>query len=176
MSSIKKKFSELLEKVPGFIKSYNRLSMGISAHLDDLIKIRFKSQKEFADLMGKNESEISKWLSGKHNFTIKTVAQIESKLNVKLLYTHYDYRKHSSDSFLLDLPLPNMEVPSILRMQSYQSNKVKAHLMQSTKIANRLYNMNMITIFKSTDKRITSNISSNDLSNIYVSEKGGLIQ
>lgn len=34
------------------------------------------SQREFAAKMGKRESEISKWLTGRHNFTISTIAKI----------------------------------------------------------------------------------------------------
>jgi transcriptional regulator with XRE-family HTH domain len=42
-------------------------------------------QKELAKALGKNESEISKWMSGSHNFTLKTVARIEEILGDKLL-------------------------------------------------------------------------------------------
>ena len=42
-------------------------------------------QKDLAKALGKNESEISKWLSGSHNFTLKTIARIEDVLGDKLL-------------------------------------------------------------------------------------------
>jgi transcriptional regulator with XRE-family HTH domain len=40
-----------------------------------------KEQKDLAKALGKSESEISKWMTGTHNFTIRTIACIESVLN-----------------------------------------------------------------------------------------------
>ena len=38
------------------------------------------SNKQFAKLMGRNPSEVSKWLSGKHNFTIALLQEISEVL------------------------------------------------------------------------------------------------
>lgn len=38
------------------------------------------SNKQFAELMGRNPSEVSKWLSGKHNFTIALLQEISEVL------------------------------------------------------------------------------------------------
>lgn len=38
------------------------------------------SQKELALRLGKKESEISKWLSGEHNMTVKSLLKIEAVL------------------------------------------------------------------------------------------------
>lgn len=43
------------------------------------------SRKQLADTLGKNPSVITKWLSGKHNFTIDTIWEIESVLPIKLI-------------------------------------------------------------------------------------------
>ena len=42
-------------------------------------------QKDLADKMEKSETEISKWLSGTHNFTLRSIAKIESVLNEILI-------------------------------------------------------------------------------------------
>lgn len=42
------------------------------------------SQKDLAVYMGKRPSEISKWLSGTHNFTLKTLASLSIALNKDL--------------------------------------------------------------------------------------------
>ena len=60
-------------------------SMALAAAIDDVLQARNMTQKDFAKLMGKQESEISKWLSGTHNFTLKTIAKIEAALEVDLL-------------------------------------------------------------------------------------------
>ncbi len=36
-------------------------------------------------MLDKNESEISKWMRGTHNFTIETISQIENVLGVHIL-------------------------------------------------------------------------------------------
>ena len=59
--------------------------MAIAAAIYDALQARKMTQKDFAKLMGKQESEISKWLSGRHNFTLKTIVKIELELGVKLL-------------------------------------------------------------------------------------------
>ena len=35
-------------------------------------------QKGLAEKLGKSEAEISKWLSGTHNFTLRSIAKIEA--------------------------------------------------------------------------------------------------
>lgn len=80
-------FIQRLKKVSRFVHAFNRLSMGIAASISDAYKANGLNQKRLAELFGKKESEISKWLSGKHNFTIKTVALIEDKLKTQILYT-----------------------------------------------------------------------------------------
>lgn len=40
----------------------------------------------FAEQMGKDKSEISKWLSGQHNFTMKTIVKIEEALGEDLIH------------------------------------------------------------------------------------------
>lgn len=52
--------------------------------LDALLKNKGISKSEFAAKMGKSPSEISKWMSGKHNFTIDTLMEIAHALKVDL--------------------------------------------------------------------------------------------
>jgi transcriptional regulator with XRE-family HTH domain len=44
-------------------------------------------QRKLADKLGKHESEISKWLSGTHNFTFATISKIEAVLGTKIITT-----------------------------------------------------------------------------------------
>ena len=43
------------------------------------------SQKDLAHLLNKRESEISKWLTGRHNFTTQTIARIQAALHCDLI-------------------------------------------------------------------------------------------
>lgn len=43
------------------------------------------SQKDFAKEVGKTEGEVSNWLSGTHNFTLRTLSKISKVLNVDII-------------------------------------------------------------------------------------------
>ena len=62
-----------------------RHAFDIADRIHALLQEQGKSQKDLAKLLGKRESEISKWLTGQHNFTIKTIATIEAALGEDLL-------------------------------------------------------------------------------------------
>ncbi|MBD5357784.1 MAG: helix-turn-helix transcriptional regulator [Bacteroides sp.] len=55
-----------------------RLSFQISNRLDFLMKEKGLSKKQLADAIGKRPSEITRWLSGEHNFTVSTLAMLSS--------------------------------------------------------------------------------------------------
>lgn len=59
--------------------------MFLAARINDAIKSKNWTQKQFAEAMGKKPSEISRWLSGTHNFTTDTLWHIEQVLNIRLL-------------------------------------------------------------------------------------------
>lgn len=59
--------------------------MAIAAKIAKTLEKRNMSQKEFSRILGKRPSEISKWLSGKHNFTTDTLSDIEHALDIHLL-------------------------------------------------------------------------------------------
>ena len=42
-------------------------------------------KKDLANMLGKKESEISKWMRGTHNFTIDTISSIENVLGSPIL-------------------------------------------------------------------------------------------
>ena len=59
--------------------------MYLAVKIQDILTDRGMKKKELADLLDKNASEISKWLSGDHNFTIDTLSEIGAVLGVNLL-------------------------------------------------------------------------------------------
>lgn len=46
--------------------------MRIACIIDDAMKAKGLGKKQFADKIGRKPSEITKWLSGTHSFTIET--------------------------------------------------------------------------------------------------------
>ena len=52
--------------------------MDILERIDELLQEKFQGkQKLLADKLGKTESEVSKWLNGVQNFTIKTLMKLQ---------------------------------------------------------------------------------------------------
>ena len=69
-------FREELAKIPQDVRKQIDMSWAIADKIDALLKAKGMSQKEFAHLMGKTEPEVSRWLGGTHNFTLRTLAKI----------------------------------------------------------------------------------------------------
>lgn len=68
----------MIASVPADIKAEIDLSFAVSDRIDALMRERGLSKKQFADALGRRPSEITKWLSGQHNFTISTLAMLSS--------------------------------------------------------------------------------------------------
>lgn len=78
-------FRESLSMVPNDLKCEIDLSFAIADKIDDTLKQRGITQKEFAHRCGKTEAEVSRWLSGTHNFTLRTLAKISTTLDIELV-------------------------------------------------------------------------------------------
>lgn len=79
--------SEIFEsiQVSDEVKRFVDHSFDIVNRIHDILENQGKTQRDLATLMGKKESEISKWMQGTHNFTLKSLAKIESVLGEKLI-------------------------------------------------------------------------------------------
>lgn len=80
MKDIINKYREMVRQVPPDIKEEINLSFAISNKIDALMQERGLTKKQFADQIGKRPSEITRWLSGQHNFTIFTLAMLSEFL------------------------------------------------------------------------------------------------
>ena len=78
MKEAKIRYNEMVAAVPPDIKAEIDLSFAISDRIDLLMHERGLTKKQFADALGRRPSEITKWLSGQHNFTIATLAMLSS--------------------------------------------------------------------------------------------------
>ena len=78
-------FEKALSEVPNELRIQIDLSFAISDKVADILKEQGMSQKEFAKLVGKTEAEVSRWLCGTHNFTLKTISKISDALNCDII-------------------------------------------------------------------------------------------
>jgi len=64
--------------VPDDIQQEVDLEFAISNRINELMVQRGLTKLEFAQALGKHPSEVTKWLSGQHNFTIRTLSLLSS--------------------------------------------------------------------------------------------------
>lgn len=91
MRTNRRKPSQTLTKIMSSIteqdRRHTRNRMLIAVKIADALEAKNLSNKDFAKLMGKSESEISEWLSGNRNFTVDTLSDISNCLGIQLLST-----------------------------------------------------------------------------------------
>ena len=80
-----KLFRECIAAIPKEQKADFELSYGIAERIAEVLEAKGIKQKEFAKRLHKSEAEISKWLTGRHNFTVQTIAKIENELGCKVI-------------------------------------------------------------------------------------------
>jgi plasmid maintenance system antidote protein VapI len=78
MKRTTKSLEEMLGPIPEPIMKETELSFAIADRIYKLMTERGLSKKQFADALGRRPSEITKWLSGQHNFTIATLGKLSS--------------------------------------------------------------------------------------------------
>lgn len=85
MRAIKLSLNEIFEEIPKEKREETRLSFAISDRLDYLMQKKGLSKKQLADAIGKRPNEITRWLSGEHNFTISTLAMLSTFFGESLI-------------------------------------------------------------------------------------------
>lgn len=73
-------FRETLASIPQDVEKQVDWSFAIADKIAARLKELGLSQKDFALMVGKTQAEVSRWLSGTHNFTIRTLAKISTVL------------------------------------------------------------------------------------------------
>jgi len=58
------------------------------------LKERNLSKAQFAQMLGKKPSEVSRWLTGMHNLTLKSIIKMEIALGVDLIHTVPEIEYH----------------------------------------------------------------------------------
>jgi predicted XRE-type DNA-binding protein len=80
-------FFEVIEQAPEKSKNHVIKSLEIVNQINHLLKERSINQKILADKLEKTQAEVSKWLSGTHNFTVRTITAIETVLQAEIIVT-----------------------------------------------------------------------------------------
>ncbi|MDA3907007.1 MAG: helix-turn-helix transcriptional regulator [Bacteroidales bacterium] len=77
------------------IEKFIEKNLAIAEIVNQELRNRDWSQLRFAAEIGKKPSEVSKWLSGMHNLTMKSIIKMEVALGLELIHTEpikeYEY-------------------------------------------------------------------------------------
>lgn len=83
---------ELYSGIPEDSRRMSDHSFAIAAHISEILARKGWNKSDLANALGKRNAEISRWMSGQHNFTIETIAKIETALGEDIISVK-KYRK-----------------------------------------------------------------------------------
>ena len=86
MKTMNTSFQQMMASVPANIQQEVDLELAISNRINDLMTERGLTKLEFAHALGKRPSEVTKWLSGQHNFTLRTLSLLSAFFGESLIY------------------------------------------------------------------------------------------
>jgi transcriptional regulator with XRE-family HTH domain len=75
------------------IERYVDINLDISEQVMHYLENKGWTQKDLAVRLGKSEAEVSKWLSGMHNLTLKSISKMEAILGESIIMTPLVARK-----------------------------------------------------------------------------------
>lgn len=75
----------ILSETPEDVRVFVRMYSDIVVRVNQLLKSRGYSQKDLAAKMDKTPSEISKWLNGDHNLTLRSLAKLTAVLGEPII-------------------------------------------------------------------------------------------
>jgi hypothetical protein len=78
-------YTNITSLVPEEIKREVTTEMAISNRLDELMTQRGITKTGLAKALNKRPCEVTKWLSGQHNFTIRTLSMLSAYFGVELI-------------------------------------------------------------------------------------------
>ena len=78
-------YRKIVDHVPDEIKQEVTLEMEISNRLEELMTRRGLTKIGLAQALEKRPCEVTKWLSGQHNFTVRTLAMLSAYFGEPLI-------------------------------------------------------------------------------------------
>ena len=79
-----------MAETPKETRIFVKLYADIVVRINQILKSKGWSQKELASKIGKNPSEINKWLKGEHNFTLRSLAKLQAELEETIIEVKKD--------------------------------------------------------------------------------------
>lgn len=121
---------------PEDIQRFVDKNLDISQQVYALLEEKGWTQKEFAKQLGKKEAEISKWLSGNHNLTLRSIAKMEAVLEEEIILTPQKASKKYSKIEYVTFKFfaHSNELVTNQDQKGYQSYEEKAELTSESQV------------------------------------------
>ena len=96
---------QVLSETPAEVHQFVRRHSELVLRIAELLEEKGWTQKDLAKKLGKNPSEISKWLSGEHNLTLRSLTKLEVELGADLIHIprKSKFKVHSTKTIQLNL-------------------------------------------------------------------------
>jgi antitoxin component HigA of HigAB toxin-antitoxin module len=78
MKTAFEEYNRIVAAIPAAIHKEVDMQMAVSNRIYNLMQEKGLSKSEFARAIGKRPCEITKWLSGQHNFTLATIGMLSA--------------------------------------------------------------------------------------------------
>ena len=78
MKTAFEEYNKIVDSIPASIHKEVAMEIAVSNRIYEIMKEKGLSKAEFARSLGKRPCEITKWLSGQHNFTLSTLAMLSA--------------------------------------------------------------------------------------------------
>lgn len=75
-----KLFRDIVEQTPKEVEIFVKWYAEILLRINELMDTKGINQRALAQHLGKQPSEIHKWLNGDHNFTLRSLAKLQAEL------------------------------------------------------------------------------------------------
>ena len=76
---------DILKDTPKDSIIFIHKSLEFSNRISEILERKGLMQKDLAEMLDKTEAEVSKWLCGTHNFTLRTISKIEAVLGESIM-------------------------------------------------------------------------------------------
>lgn len=87
--------ARMLEETPLEIKIFVKKYSQIVLRIHDLMAQKGWSQRDLAERMDKQPSEVSRWLNGEQNLTLKSIARLEAELGEDIILVERSNGNHT---------------------------------------------------------------------------------
>jgi antitoxin component HigA of HigAB toxin-antitoxin module len=78
MKTAFEEYNRIVAAIPAAIHKEVDMQMAVSNRIYNLMQEKGLTKSEFARAIGKRPCEITKWLSGQHNFTLATIGMLSA--------------------------------------------------------------------------------------------------